>query len=582
MLVLLLFTSFFWINVKAQESERYFYHTVEKGQNLYSISSMYGIERTDIMKLNPGCETRVTAGKVLRIPQSKNSHQEQIFHTIQPGETLYGLTVRYKLSAQKLCEANPGLSASTFQIGKVIYIPDGEVTPVPKPKAQTSIQPAVTSNCREMHRVKRKETIYSVSRMYEVSEEALKAANPELRQGMKKGDLLCIPYSVSLNSTPKQIVAVPSNKELFSSVQSNRRKNYSTLHVAIMLPFLLERSTLNSESSRMMEYYEGMLIAVDSLKKAGVSIDLHIYDTGDESSSLQPLLAKEELKRMDIIFGPYHSSHISTLSAFAKKNNIRLVIPFSSKDNSVFNTPQVYQINTPQSYLYSEVFNHFVQCFSEHNIILVDVEGDHNKKDFIKELKEELSSKGITTRTASAQIESLTAALSTTKPNLFIANSGTNSTLNKLLPLLVLTVREHPENEISLFGYPEYQTYTKDHLNSFFEVDTYFYSSFYTNNLLPAPRSFSKTYNRWYGKTMANTYPRYGMLGFDTAYFFLKGLSLYGSDFEEKNQQLNISSIQTGFKFERVNTWGGFINRKVFFVHYSKEFEVIKMDFDKQ
>ena len=105
-------------------------------------------------------------------------------------------------------------------------------------------------------------------------------------------------------------------------------------------------------------------------------------------------------------------------------------------------------------------------------------------------------------------------------------------------------------------------------------------SSFYTNNLLPASIRFTRNYQQWYRKDMEERYPKFGMLGFDTGYFFLKGLSSYGTEFEKDIQQLNLIPIQTGFKFQRVNNWGGFINRKVFFIHFTKNFELVKLDFD--
>ena len=175
---------------------------------------------------------------------------------------------------------------------------------------------------------------------------------------------------------------------------------------------------------------------------------------------------------------------------------------------------------------------------------------------------------------------SLGAALRPGYENIFIPTSGSNVALIKLLPQLSLTVRQHPEAECRLFGYPEWQTYTKDHLESFFELDTYIYSSFYTNNLLPTAVSFTNSYRRWFGKDMEERYPKYGMLGFDTGYYFLKGLSRYGSELEENLSGFQTVPIQTGFKFQRVNNWGGFINRKVFFVRFSREYEVVKLDFD--
>ena len=175
---------------------------------------------------------------------------------------------------------------------------------------------------------------------------------------------------------------------------------------------------------------------------------------------------------------------------------------------------------------------------------------------------------------------SLSAAMRAGYENIFIPTSGSNLTLIKLLPHLTLAVRKQPERQWHLVGYPEWQTYTKDHLESFFELDTYFYSSFYTNNLLPAASNFTRNYRHWYGKDLEERYPKYGILGFDTGYFFLKGLSQYGSKLEDNLDRLQVNPIQTGFKFQRVNNWGGFINRKVFFVRFTKNYELLKLDFD--
>ena len=70
------------------------------------------------------------------------------------------------------------------------------------------------------------------------------------------------------------------------------------------------------------------------------------------------------------------------------------------------------------------------------------------------------------------------------------------------------------------------------------------------------------------------------MLGFDTGFFFLKGLSEYGTGLERNLSKMKLTPIQTGFSFERVNTWGGFVNKKVFFVRFTKDFELIKLDFE--
>lgn len=587
----LLLAATWGLNLFAQENQTYFLHTIEKGQSLYSIASMYGVSQADIVRLNPGSDEKIYVGRTLRIPRQEESRTQETYHTIVAGETLYRLSVNYGISVQAICAANPGLDARNFRTGQVIRIPaktdDNTLTtsaPTSQPQ-QPQQSRELRPNCRDMHKVKRKETVYSISREYGITEAELIAANPELKGGnkLKRGSFLCIPYpeETSTPSTPAP-QAAPSNDELFRE-NSGEARQYKTLKAAVILPILPEGAQRN-ESSRMVEYYEGFLMAVDSLKRSGVSVDLYTYNSGPEKASLQSILARREMQDVHIIFGPLYQEHIAPLAAFAKKKGIRLVIPFTSKDNSVFRNPYIYQVNTPQSYLYSEVYDHFTRIFRRPNVIFIDTRdsGRKEKTEFIQGLKDELKSRSIPMVTLSDTVTSpsLGAALRPGYENIFIPTSGSNVALIKLLPQLTLTVRQHPEAECRLFGYPEWQTYTKDHLESFFELDTYIYSSFYTNNLLPTAVSFTNSYRRWFGKDMEERYPKYGMLGFDTGYYFLKGLSRYGSEFEENISGFQTVPIQTGFKFQRVNNWGGFINRKVFFVRFSREYEVVKLDFD--
>lgn len=587
LLCCMLFVGTYGIGMLAQENQSYFLHTIEKGQSLYSIASMYGVSQADIVKLNPGSDEKIYIGRTLRIPRVANNIQKETFHTIAAGETLYRLTVKYNTTAKAICEANPGLSAENFKVGQVIRIPSSEgedstnKSKEQTPVSESAVPSAVQSRCREMHKVKRKETIFSISREYNITEAELIAANPELKgkDKIKKGSWLCIPYSSTVVQQTTDVQTIPTDSELFNE---NKKKNvrFKTIKAAVILPFL---NTSKNESARMVEYYEGFLMAVDSLKKTGTSIDLYTYSSGSETSSLESILKKNELKQVDIIFGPVYHQHIAPLASFAKNNNIRLVIPFTSKDNTVFQNPSIYQINTPQSYLYSEVYDHFVRQFPNANVIFIEAsQNTQNKKEFIKGLKEELKNRSVSVKSLkeNSSTESFKAVLQEGKSNIFIPTSGSNLTLVKILPQLTLLVREQPQSDIHLFGYPEWQTYTEDHLEAFFELDTYFYSSFYTNNLLPAATRFTKNYRRWYGKDMGDRYPKYGMLGFDTGFYFLNGLANYGSDFENKMQLMNIVPIQTGFKFQRVNNWGGFINKKVFFVHFTRNYELVKLDFD--
>ena len=599
------------MSVHAQNETGFLLHTVTKGQSLYSIASMYNVTIDELIRLNPGSEKRIRAGKTLRIPQKDGSNQNKpTFHTIKAGETLYQLTLKYQISAKAICNANPGLSADNFRIGQIVAIPPrakqeaskevsaneavdhANVTIVaPKRDEKATEKEGVQQkkqSWREMHKIKRKETIYSIAKEYGITEQELIAANPELKtEKLKRGKFLFIPYKKK--EQPQQELAVtpsqaPTNEELFSQI-SVKKTNYRTIKAAVMLPFMTNETSQRDEQMRMVEYYEGFLMAVDSLKRQGVSVDLHTYDTKGRSATINSILAKKEMKHMDIIFGPSYARNLESIAEFANKHNIRLVVPFAPKVEQVFNNPQVYQVNTPQSYLYSEVYEHFIRKFSDRHIIFVNPGNvDQEKLEFINGMKNELKDNGINYHdlTLSDEVDpnQVIASMDTLTNNIFIPTSGKNMALVKLLPRITQVLHEHPHFQMQLFGYPEWQTYTQDHLASFYELDTYFYSSFYTNNLFNEAVQFTNAYRRWYSKDMANIFPKYGMLGFDTGYFFLKGLATEGNKLEENLNRVQVVPIQTGFKFERVNNWGGFINRKVFFVHFSKDYELIKLNFE--
>lgn len=578
------------INVMAQATTEsgYFLHTVTKGQSLYSISSMYNVTIDDIVRLNPGSDKQIREGAALKIPQATATNSDKpVFHTIQAGETLYRLSVKYNVTTQAICEANPGLSSNNFRSGQVIVIPVQSQSPVLETSQPTvKDEPTEKKNdWKDMHKVERKETIYSISREYGITEEELIAANPELKKGkLKRGTFLFIPYGKNdrKEQSTENVTKELTNEEIFNQYESTQ-KNINTIKAAVMIPFMTGQTTNKDDQIRMVEFYEGFLMAVDSLKKQGVSIDLYAYDTKGSSATTNNILAKKEMKDMDIIFGPAKTQNIDELAAFADKNNIRLVIPFTPKVDEVFNNPHIYQVNTPQSYLYSEVYEHFTRKFTDSNVIFLNAgNGDTEKDEFVKGMKTELKNKGIKYRDfiVTDNFYEITTVMDTLKNNVFIPTSGKSTALVKILPQLTQIRRERPNYQINLFGYPEWQTYTNDYLASFYEIGTYFYSSFYTNNLFPAAINFTHSYRRWYSKDMANIYPKYGMLGYDIAYFFLKGLSKYGNKLEENLSSIHVTPIQTGFKFERVNNWGGFINRKVFFVHFSKDYELIKLDFE--
>ena len=608
------------------QTDNYFLHTVTKGQGLYSISRMYGVTEAEIIALNPGSEVVIKAGQQLRIPQKQQEQtaeaqtpetEGQRFHTIKTGETLYRLTVIYGLSAREICDANPGLSAENFKVGQVIVIPQ-KSAPKEQPSSQKITEPnpmigvqqthsndevkrqdaigesTPNSNCKTEHYVKRKENIYRISRMYGITELELINANPELRvRKLRRGETICIPYAKDEQkpevSTPtpevQEPISTPSNEDLFAEFKEEVRE-IEQIKAAIILPFMLDNGVgTNTEQAKMVEFYEGFLLSLDSLKKEGVSVDLHIYDSGNGQQSIDGILSQPEMREMNIIFGPMYEKHIAEAAAFADTTGIKLVIPFEREVEAVFTNPHIYQVNTPQSYFYSEVYDHFFRQFPHPNVIFLDSPNEE-EDEMVAGFKQELVNRNapyieLLADTATNK-DVIRSYFDLERENILMMTSKKSGALNNMMPVFQLLVRDTATTkyDVHLFGYPEYQVYTSNHLASFYEIDTYFYSSFYTNNLLPQAVDYHKKYRRIYSKEIANRYPKYAILGFDIGYYFLKAMHLYGTDMDNRLSEMKYNPIQTGFKFERVNNWGGFINKKVFFVHFSKEYELQKIDFD--
>ena len=578
-------------------------HTVTQGQGLYSISRMYGVTEDDIIKLNPGSEKVIRTGQELRIPNRKQPASGK-FHTVQKGETLYRLAVQNRISVKELCDANPGLSAENFKIGQVITIPApsdedplastienaGESAPQEIRTDIRTIQ-SDTATFKTTHVVKRRETIFRICRNYGITQEEFLKANPEYKYNkLKQGVVVKIPFSQKetaqrkqrINEAHNRMQSIPDSTLFFMNETQPEEVTDGVITAALILPFSLDDSA-STMQKQMIEFYQGMLLALDKLKDEDVSVNLKVFDSQADGTSLQPLIESGKLDDADIIFGPRWTNQITEMARWSTAHQVPLVLPMNAGADDVFNNPYVFQLNTPQSYFNQEIYNHFLEQFPNPNVIIMDAD-EFRRNEFIDGLKTVMADHGITYSTLDIDTayQELMDTLAPDKQNIMIINSSSSGPLNTLLPVLQLITRtKAPEIETHLFGYPEYQIYAQDHLDELYEVDTWFYSWFYTNNMLKESVDFNALFRRSFSRQMLVSYPSFASYGYDTGYYFLKGIATYGKDFENHLNEIKTDPVQMGFKFERVNNWGGFINRKVFFVHFSNEYEVEKIDFDK-
>lgn len=570
--------------ISAQVNEggaNYFYHTVEKGQTVYSIATMYGVSTEDIYRLNPESREYIKAGEALKIPQRDASSQDlpqgeeaYTYHTIQPKETLYRLSVRYNVLASEIIKENPGLSANTFTIGKTIRIPAVKIESLPTTEKQE-----VTKELE--YTIQPKETMYRICRKFDISSADLIRLNPALRNGVKAGMKIKVPVKTEQVVTTE--VKSSSEREVNALLNAKKEiKRTNVIKVALLLPFRTEESVPSSTTARFIEYYEGFLMAIDSLRKTGCNIDLWVYDIGEGTQKIESILGEDALKTADLIIGAVQGNQIKRVAQFAEEHQIKYVIPFTSKNDDVLSNPYVFQVNTPQSYLYSNAAEAASNLFSNANVIILDTKQANQKTEYIQALKAEFKQKEIKVKDLSYKEATFTAdienAVDPNKENIIIPTTSDLDILLKIKTPLRLLAESKPQYMLTLYGYPEWQVYTRDCLEDFFALNTYIYAHFYVVNISPEAQSFNSKFKRLYSKIPINTFPKYCMLGYDTGLFFLNAIQKYGTNFEENLDKIRYKSLQTSFSFERVNNWGGFINTRIFIVHYKPDYTITRTE----
>jgi len=154
----------------------YVLHRVEEKETLYSLSKRYDVKINMIVAANPSSEFGLDIGEILKIPLSEtnvSAEDGRVVHTVKPKETLYSISKAYGVEPDAIKEWNR-ISTSILDIGqKLIIYPSGMETSV------VVDQPAETIRQEgyKYHTVTDGETLYSISKKYEVALEDLREWN---------------------------------------------------------------------------------------------------------------------------------------------------------------------------------------------------------------------------------------------------------------------------------------------------------------------------------------------------------------------------------------------------------------------
>ncbi|MEG1643431.1 MAG: LysM peptidoglycan-binding domain-containing protein [Bacteroidales bacterium] len=589
--------------------ECYIYY-VKQGEGFYGISRKFDVTRDEIVQYNPSAKNGLSKGEKLFIPiidakvtptekpEGNKTVQQNVNipvkHIVKAGENLYLISKKYNTSVSEIMTMN-GMNSIALHIGDSIKIPGTEaaITVKDKTKVAAEILPAEPKNesdivlingetyKTEKYIVQRRETLYSISQKFKTTVDNILECNPEIKS-ISKGDVLKIPMTKEVKEVVKEhqeanLPIIISEKILPQPVSVSPKDK--KISIAVILPFMLGNST--SHSKAFLSYYEGLLLAMDSLKHEGLSADVYVYDTGGKIENIMNILNKPELAGVDIIFGPDNNDDIRLIGNFAKEKGIFLVNSFSIKNADLANNRYILQGHISSSDFYPTASGALIKsALNKEVVFLIDNNETNDKKEFIDDVSIGLKNKGREFLKFNfneiADYEILLSSLPKNSDILFIATSSTRNGVAKTTAILTKIKEARQDVKISLFGYPEWQTYTKEYLDKFHALNTTIFTRFYIQTSLPEWRDFNSKYKFWFDENNSKTLPAPSVLGFDTGIYLLRGLLQHRENLDKYLNSSSSESIQTDFSFERVSDSGGYINKNIYFVTFTPDFEIIK------
>lgn len=406
---------------------------------------------------------------------------------------------------------------------------------------------------QKRYKVKKKDTIYGIAHKYDLTIDELLSANPEMRAegyALKAGDYVLIPYPTLAKGT--KTGANPASAVKGQSAKGGLQGRH--LSVGVMLPL----HDNDGDGRRMTEYYRGLLMACDSLRAEGLSVDVHAWNVSIDSDITQfmPSLAAA---RCDVVFGPLYSKQVHGLAEFCKARDIKMVIPFSISGDDVSLYPQIFQVYQSDDRLANNAIECFLKTFPKAHPVFVDCNDKTSRKGtFTFGLRTRLESNninyGITNVTSSDDV--FAKQFSAKLPNVVVLNSARSPELTKVMDKLAALKAAHPEVRLSLFGYTEWLMYLQLDEARFHQFDTYIPSTFYYNAPDPRTAALSRNYQHWFHAPMQQALPRFAITGYDQGQFFLRGLARYGKAFKGTKEQSRYKALQSPLSFKQISTAG--------------------------
>lgn len=570
------------------DGQKFYLHTVEKGQTLYGISKAYSVDIETIEKYNPGVIEGIKVGNSLKIPivelsvdENIEEHRDEvnfIYHIVKRKETVYSLTKQYGITEEEFFEYNPEVKEKGLKTGNEIMIP--------RKQASTEYKYDFNEHVRDTtkyyyHKIKEGETLFSLSRDYEITRYELKKANPDLDWNkLKLGQEVAIPIeNLNLISWPDSAKDSTELEFTDSIVTSN-----DSLKVLILFPFnifannkqLYNQSLYDKElaflplSEIMLDFYAGILIALDSLKNTDTVLSLRIEDIGTDTVLLSRLLEEDEIKENNVIIGPVFSDQISLVSREFGKNTL-IINPFTECNLVELSYGKLY-VTPPEQEYYRFVSEYCASSDSNQYLIISDriddrVETINNElvEAFEERDKETPSIKKLAF--VEGEVKTLQNLMSESLNNVVIIPAHSEPYVARIMSKL----SQVEDVRIQLIGYENWTNYGSIQSGYFSKLNFTYASQYNIDYSNPKIRDFVLNY-----REVFQTEPtKYGFLAYDIIISLSKLYSLNISIINgESPEYLSINGLASSYEFYPYVPGGAIVNTRLYLYSLRENFSL--------
>lgn len=587
--VLLLFSVFIFclFSAQAQNQKKYITYTIKKGETLKKIAKRYELKSRDLKRLNPDVKRRPKPNTVILIP-NLNYKEDAIIvtaskiHIVQPKETLFGISKKYNVSIDALKGANPSLRDEGLKIGIALEIPNNKII-TPEEFAKQEIAQLALEY--ELHEVIKDDTLYNLTKKYEVTIEEIFILNPIVRaEGLKLGSVIKIKKKVLFDAIS---LLEPKTDSLYAKdiFKDNIIENKS-FNIAMLLPLKFSKNdTLTKEalfSSKgnlvniISDFYLGAKIAIDSLKEQGVHVNLKVFDTENKIDTIQNILKYEYFNTVDVVFGPVYSSNVNIVAA--KLKGTPIVYPLYSSKQEKFKYPNTIKTETNRSLYEDKLVEHIESTHTNEHILIIG-DGKISSKKKILELRDRLHIHDTINRVEILQPENgyinnerFISVVDTLAVNWVLL--ATNS--NVVTADVVNNLKALPNNPIvKLFAFEKKDNFTKVDNNTLAKMNfTYASSEVCTSNTNNTERFYEKYFKD------NNAYPtKNSIRGFDVVYDILTRMASQEEPFSDKSIGNGYSNrIENTFYYLKPNIHKPTTNNSVHLYRYDESLLIEKIE----